>query len=135
MTEQMNFEVAARLDELGRILDSQGANQFRVRAYLNAARTIRGLNRSIAEIARAEGIEGLKKLVGVGDVLARSINQLVTTGRLPMLERLRSESDPVEMLASVPGIGRILAERLHDELGIDTLEELEAAAYDGRLIS
>jgi hypothetical protein len=50
-----------------------------------------------------------------------------------MLERLRGESDPVALLRTVPGIGRVMAERLHDELGIETLEELEVAAYDGRL--
>jgi Holliday junction resolvasome RuvABC DNA-binding subunit len=46
-----------------------------------------------------------------------------------MLERLRCESDPVEVLASVPGVGKRLAERLYADLGIDTLEELEAAAH------
>jgi DNA polymerase/3'-5' exonuclease PolX len=50
-----------------------------------------------------------------------------------MLERLRGESDPVEVLASVPGVGKRLAERLHTGLGIGTLEELEAAAHNGRL--
>jgi hypothetical protein len=50
-----------------------------------------------------------------------------------MLERLRGESDPVTLLASVPGIGVILADRLHDELGLETLADLEAAAHDGRL--
>ena len=50
-----------------------------------------------------------------------------------MLERLRGESDPVEVLASVPGVGKRLAERVYTDLGIGTLEELEAAAHDGRL--
>ena len=52
-----------------------------------------------------------------------------------MLEHLRGEIDPVVLLQSVPGIGKIQAERLHHDLGIDTLEELEAAAHDGRLAS
>jgi hypothetical protein len=50
-----------------------------------------------------------------------------------MLDRLRGEADPVALLGSVPGIGRVLAERLHDELGLETLANLEAAAHDGRL--
>jgi len=50
-----------------------------------------------------------------------------------MLERLRGEADPVALFASLPSIGKVLAERLHEELGIDTLEELETAAHDGRL--
>jgi putative hydrolase len=52
---------------------------------------------------------------------------------MPMLERLRGEIDPVSILSSVPGIGNVTAHRLHDRLGIDSLEELEAAAHDGRL--
>ena len=50
-----------------------------------------------------------------------------------MLERLRGESDPTKLLASVPGIGRATADRLYHELGLETLEDLEAAAHDGRL--
>jgi hypothetical protein len=87
----------------------------------------------VDEIVRSEGIEGLQKLPGIGETLARFIHQLVTTGRLPMLERLRGESDPVSLLRTVPGIGKVSAERLYDELGIGTLEELELAAHDGRL--
>lgn len=50
-----------------------------------------------------------------------------------MLDQLRGEADPVRLLASAPGIGRMLANRLHEELGLETLAELEAAAHDGRL--
>jgi hypothetical protein len=79
------------------------------------------------------GLEGLKELPHVGESIARAIRELLTHGRLPMLDRLRGEADPVALLASVPGIGCILAERLHDELGLETLAELETAAHDGRL--
>ena len=94
---------------------------------------LRGLKRPIDEIVRTEGLEGLQKLPGIGETLARFIHQLVTTGRLPMLDRLRGESDPIALLRTVPGIGKVMAERVHDELGIETLEELEIAAHDGRL--
>jgi predicted flap endonuclease-1-like 5' DNA nuclease len=133
MIEEVNAEIAARLEEVARILNEQGANPFRVDAYLRAATTIRRLKRPVTELVRAEGIEGLKKLPGIGETLARTIHQTAVSGRMPMLDRLRGEADVVLLLASVPGIGRVLAERLHDELGIDTLEELEAAAHDGRL--
>lgn len=129
----MNAEVAARLEEVARILNEQGANRFRVDAYLRASNTVRKLNRQVSEIVRAEGIEGLRRLPGIGETLALAIYQTVVSGRMPMLERLRGEADPVALLASVPGIGRVFAGRLHEELGIDTLEELEAAAHDGRL--
>lgn len=95
----------------------------------NAARA----KEPIEQIVKTEGLEGLEKLPGIGETLARFIHQLVMTGRLPMLDRLRGESDPIALLKTVPGIGRVLAEKLHDELGIETLEELEIAAHDGRL--
>jgi hypothetical protein len=85
------------------------------------------------EVFRRQGLAGLKALPTIGPTIARAIRDLVVTGRLPMLERLRGESDPVKVLASVPGIGAALAERLHDEMGLDTLADLEAAAHDGRL--
>jgi hypothetical protein len=131
--ERVNSQVAERLAEVARILDAQGANIFRVGAYRRAAAMLRGLDRPIDEIVMTEGIEGLEKLPGIGETLARFIHQLVMTGRLPMLDRLRGESDPIILLRTVPGIGKVTAQRLYDELGIETLEELEAAAHDGRL--
>jgi DNA polymerase (family X) len=94
---------------------------------------LKGLPRPAEDILRQEGEPGLRKLPGIGERLARSIATLLTTGRLPMLDRLRGESDSGSLLASVPGIGKRLAERLHRDLGIDTLEQLEIAAHDGRL--
>ncbi len=133
MAATINIEMAARLKEIARLLDEQGANQFRVRAYQRAAETLKNLKRPIDKLIKAGGLDALQELPGIGLGLARSIEQFVLTGRLPALERLRGESDPVSALASVPGIGARLAERLHSELGITTLEELEAAAHDGRL--
>ncbi|HJS57094.1 MAG TPA: helix-hairpin-helix domain-containing protein [Vicinamibacteria bacterium] len=133
MAESLNTHVAARLEEVAGILEWQGANPFRVRAYRRAALTLRGLDRPVSELLAKGGLGALQELPGIGDSLARSIRALVVTGRLPMLERLRGASDPIALLATVPGVGRRTAERLHYELGIDTLEELETAAHDGRL--
>lgn len=129
----LNAEIAARLDEVAQVLADQEANPYRVNAYRRAAHTIREWSGSIADLAAGQGLAGLMELPGIGENLARSIYQLVNSGRLPMLERLRGESDPLEILGSVVGIGRKTAQRLHDELGIHTLEELEIAAHDGRL--
>lgn len=129
----VNAEVAARLEEVARILNEQGANRFRVDAYRRAAMTIRRLTNPVSEIVRADGIDGLRQLPGIGETLARAIYQTVASGRMPILERLRGEADPIALLASVPGIGKVFAGRLHEDLGIDTLEDLEAAAHDGRL--
>jgi hypothetical protein len=84
-------------------------------------------------VFRDRGLGGLEELPGVGPSVARAIRELIIRGRLPMLDRLRGAADPQSVLASVPGIGRRFAERLHDELGLNTLEDLEAAAHDGRL--
>ncbi len=128
-----NVEIGRRLEEVADLLEAQRANPFRVQAYRRAATTIRHLRRALAEIWRDEGEEGLRAVAGIGERLATSLRILITTGRLPMLDRLRGETDPVALLESVPGIGRALAERLHRDFGIDSLEDLEAAAHDGRL--
>ncbi len=131
----VNLGVASRLDEAGRLLLEQGANPYRVRAYYRAAETLRGLDRSVSEILDREGLDGLDRLPGIGTTLARAIRDTVRLGRMPLLERLRGEMDPIALLASVPGIGDRLARKIHEDLGVDSLEDLEAAAHDGRLAS
>ncbi|HVX38601.1 MAG TPA: helix-hairpin-helix domain-containing protein [Gemmatimonadaceae bacterium] len=128
-----NEEIAERLEEVANLLEEQGANQYRVQAWRGGAATVRRLLRPVRTLVRAEGVEGVDRLPGIGPALARAIRELVETGRLSTLERLRGESDPVALLASVPGIGHVLGARIHDEAGIDSLEELELAAHDGRL--
>lgn len=128
-----NIEIARRLEEVADLLETQHANPFRVQAYRRAALSVRHLPRPLSEIFEAEGDAGLRAVTGVGERLGTSLRILVTTGRLPMLDRLRGETDPVALLESVPGIGPRLAERLHGEFEIDSLEDLEAAAHDGRL--
>ena len=133
MNEPTNAAIARRLEEVADLLETQGANPFRIQAYRHAAEVVRREHRSVADIVAADGLDGLSRLHGIGESLSRSIRDLVETGRLPMLERLRGESDPVAILSSVAGIGRVTADRMHHDLGISTLEELEAAANDGRL--
>jgi len=133
MPNRVNEDVAGRLEEAAGLLHDQGADPFRVGAYLRAASTLRSMREPLDEVFRDRGLDGLKDLPHVGESLARSIRELLTHGRLPMLDRLRGEADPAALLASVPGVGRVLAHRLHDELGLETLEDLEAAAHDGRL--
>lgn len=133
VADRLNLHVADQLDEVALLLEEQKANPFRVRAYRNAADTIRELHRGVDDVLDAEGLAGLDRLPGIGAALARVIDQIVTTGRFPMLERLRGRSDPVSRLASVPGIGITLARRLHEEHDIETLEQLEEAAHDGTL--
>lgn len=128
-----NVQVAMTLEEIAELLEEQGANPFRVRAYRRAAGTVRELRGPIEAILRKEGVAGLMLLPGIGRSLAHAIEQLVQSGHLPLLERLRGERSAERIFMTVPDIGPGLAERIHEQLGIETLAELEAAAYDGRL--
>jgi hypothetical protein len=130
---EINRHAARLFEELAGLLGEQGANPFRIGAYRRAAETLRRLYRPVSEILEREGVEGLEALPTIGEQLARQLRLVIESGRLPMLERLRGESDPVTLLASVPGIGPILAERVHHELDVHTLEDLELAAHGGRL--
>lgn len=129
----LNQDIAGHLDEVARLLDEQGAGHFRVQAYRRAATSLRELTQPVGEIFAQKGLAGLEQLPGVGLSIARSIRDLLLHGRLAMLDRLRGEHDPIALLSSVPGIGKTLAGKLHDDLGIDSLLELETAAHDGRL--
>lgn len=128
-----NGAIADKLEEVAAILEGQDADRFRVAAYRKGAATVRHHPVSMAEILDADGVDGLIRLPAIGETLADAIRTMVRTGRLPQLERLRGDSDPEALFRTLPGIGPEFAERLHHELGVDTLEGLEAAAYDGRL--
>lgn len=128
-----NEQIAQRLDEIAELLENQGANPFRVGAYHNAAQTVRNLNRPVHAIIANEGRAGLRKLHGIGESLARTIEQIAYAGQLPLLVQLRGEAGPEEILTTVPGIGPELARRIYEGLGIESLTDLEMAAYDGRL--
>jgi DNA polymerase (family X) len=129
----LNEDIAGRLDEVSRILGEQEANRFRVQAYQHAATALRGLSCPVSEVFAKEGIGGLEKIPGVGETIARSIRDILLHGKLAMLQRLRGEHDPLALLRSVPGVGKVTAWKLYEDLGIESLEELEAAAHDGRL--
>jgi DNA polymerase/3'-5' exonuclease PolX len=112
-----NVEIARRLEEVADVLESQRANPLRVQAYRRLAASVRHLPKPLVEIWREEGEEGLRAVTGVGERLATALRTLVTTARLPVLDRLRSETDPVTLLESVPGMGHALAERQHRVVG------------------
>jgi DNA polymerase (family 10) len=128
-----NDEVAHLLDETASLLEAQGADVFRVRAYRRGAEQVRAEGRPVARILEEEGRAGLDAIPHIGRGLARSIEEIVRRGRLAMLDRLRGEVSPEDLFISLPGVGEVLAQRIHEELGVETLEELEQAAHDGRL--
>lgn len=128
-----NAEVARVFRELADLLEIQGANPFRVRAYRNAARTIEELPESIAVLAR-QGAARLAELPGIGADLAGKIVELVDTGSLGAFETARREVPPGLLeLVRVRGLGPKRARALYDALGIESVGELEAAARAGRV--
>lgn len=130
-----NRLISDRLNEYATLLAQQGANQFRINAYQRAAITIDGLQEDVSEIYRRGGAEALIALPNIGKGIAAAVAELLHSGKLTRLERLRGALEPSELFATLPGIGPKLAQRIHDELGIDSLEALEVAAHDGRLES
>jgi len=128
-----NPQIAAQLEEVAERLAAQGANPFRVRAYHSAAETLRRAGRPVREILASEGTLGLERLPGIGRSLSHAIAQLVRTGRFSLLERLRGDDAAEAVFATIGSIGPKIARRIHETLEIETLAELEAAAFDGRL--
>jgi DNA polymerase (family X) len=127
-----NTEVAELLDRLADLLEIEGANPFRVRAYRTAARTVRDLPQSLAALV-AEG-KDLAELPGIGRDLAQKLVGVVESGRFVALEEARArEPAGLADLVELPGVGPKRAKALYDELGITTLEELAAALRAGRV--
>jgi putative hydrolase len=131
----INARCADRLREVADLLEAQGANPFRISAYRKAATTVLELPEDLAARVDRDGLPGLEALPNIGRGIAAALLEMVRTGRWTQLERLRGSADPVQLLTAVPGLGHRLAERIHDELQVDTLEGLELAAHDGRLES
>lgn len=128
-----NKQIAALFEELGDLLEIQGANSFRVRAYRNAARALENLSEAVADIV-ANPERSLTDLEGIGKDLAGKIETVVKTGVLPQLDELRAEI-PVgvaEMLR-IPGIGPKKVAALFRELGVTTLADLKVACEAGRV--
>jgi putative hydrolase len=133
MQTSTNQQIAMKLAQAADLLEQQGANPFRVSAYRRASETISRLAQDIRGLAEAEGDAGLIKLPNIGKGIARAIQELLATGSWVQLERMRGTLNPVRLFRTVPGIGPKMAEQIHETLHIDTLEALEAAAWDGRL--
>jgi hypothetical protein len=128
-----NQAIAEQLNRIAELLEAQEANPFRVRAYREAAQTLRNWGEPAYQILEKAGLDGLRRLPNIGESISRSLEQLIHTGKIHLLEQLRGETSPERVLATVPGVGPKLASRIHEKLGIETLTDLEAAAYDGRL--
>jgi len=123
-------EIAAVFEEIGTLLDLQGANPFRVRAYANAARTIESLQQDLDTLVK----EGrLTEIKGIGEDLARKITELHTTGKLAFYDELKA-SLPAGLfdMLRIPGFGPKRAKIVYEKLGVDSLESSKLPAKPAR---
>jgi DNA polymerase (family 10) len=127
-----NADIAAIFEEIADLLEIEGANAFRVRAYRNAARTVGELGGDIRTMVQLG--EDLTELPGVGDDLAGKIREIVETGHCSALDKLH-EQLPAALteLLKIPGLGPKRVKTLYHELDIRTAEQLRRAVRDRRL--
>lgn len=127
-----NDAIASQFELLADLLEIQGANPFRIRAYRNAARTISGLAESLADMV-GDGAD-LQELPGIGGDLARQIAEIVKTGQHTGLQELRQQvpAGVLDMLR-IPGVGPKKAAVFFRQLGLTTLEQLKVACESGRI--
>ncbi len=127
-----NAEIAEAFREMGDLLEISGANPFRVRAYRTAADNIQDEPRALRDMV-ANG-DDLETLPGIGTDLSRSITQLVQQGEFPEAEAIKQQIDPgVRGIMRIPGLGPKRVRKLHDELGIKNVDDLQTALNQHRL--
>ncbi len=127
-----NNDVAGIFNEIADLMEIQGENPFRVRAYRNAARAVGGLSRSIKDMV--EDKEDLSRLPGVGKDLAAKIAEIVRSGKLQQLDELRGKiPSELSSLMRVAGLGAKRVKVLYDELGIQSAEDLKSAAESRKI--
>jgi DNA polymerase (family X) len=127
-----NSEVAGILQDIADLLELKGENVFKIRAYQRAARAIEHHPRELRTLID-EG-ETLQSIPGIGEAIAKKIDELVTTGKLGYYENLKAGLPPGVMnLLAIPGIGPKTAGKLSSELGISSVEELERAIHQGEV--
>ena len=130
-----NLRIADALERIADILEFQGANSFRVRAYRNGSRIVRAAPQPLEAIVK-DPERKLTDIAGIGKDLSDKITTLVTTGRLPMLEELEAQVPPsVMMLLRIPGLGPKKAATLVRELQVTSLDELREACEQQRVRS
>jgi DNA polymerase (family 10) len=126
-----NVQIADSFDQVADLLEFQGANPFRIRAYRNGARTLRDLAEAV-ELILDDPDRTLTEIDGIGKDLAEKCGELVATGQLSMLDELLAEipGSVLDMLR-IPGLGPKKAAVLYNELGISTLAQLQQACDAG----
>ena len=128
-----NADIARVLDEVAALLEISEANPFKVRAYHNAARTVRDHPEPLAELVRASGFD-LTELPGIGEGIADEIEALIATGEMPQRRALLRKLPPGLLdLLRIPGLGPKRVRLLHDKLKIKTAADLAKAVAAGKV--
>ena len=127
-----NADIAAIFEEIADLLEIQGENPFRIRAYRNAARQMESMGVPAADMVAKS--EDLTELPGIGDDLAAKIREIVETGKCRALEKLHRQLPPtLTELLKIPGLGPKRVKTLYQQLKVNTLEQLKRAARDGKI--
>ena len=129
-----NAEIARVFNEIADLLEMKGENQFKIRAYRQAALTIKKLPSDVEQMVRNG--EKLEEIPGVGEAIAKKIQDLVNTGHIKLHDDLRAEfPQGILDILAIPGIGPKTAMRFYIELGVKSVAELEQAIKEGRVAS
>ena len=128
-----NHTVAEMLRETASLLEAQGANPYRAQAYRKAGDMVDSLHTPLSAFIARNGASALEELPGIGTSLAKSLERIVRTGRLQLLDKLRGDAEPERILGTVGGIRPVLARRLREELEITSLPDLQRALSSGKL--
>lgn len=127
-----NLDIARELDTLADLLEIQGANHFRIRAYRNAVNTVKSSSRSLAVMVQAG--EDLTELPDIGDSVARHIEELVRDGTIARMEEITKEYPrSLAELVRLEGLGPKKVRKVFEELGVRTIEDLQEALDAGEI--
>ena len=127
-----NAEIADRLASLAQLLSTQKENPYKVKAYHRAAARIRNLPDSLDEMVRRE--EDLTQFPGIGAAIASAIREIVTTGTLSKLEKLRGEVTPaIAELTAHPRLDPKRVMRIYKKLNISPSSELRQRVESGEI--
>src|SRR6266550_2500692 len=127
-----NAEIADRLASLAQLLSSQKENPYKIKAYQRAAARIRNLSESLDEMVRDQ--EDLTRFAGIGEAIASAIREIVTTGTLGKLEKLRAQATPaLASISSHPRLDPKRVMRVYKKLGIVSVGELRQHIESGQV--
>lgn len=127
-----NMEVAEKFNRLANLLEIEGANPFRVRAYRTAARVIGSLSKNVSDLIAQEA--DLTVIPGIGKDLAEKIATIVRTGNLPLLIEVESRIPALlNELMKIEGLGPKRIQIIYKQLKIKTMKDLKAAILKGKL--